>query len=99
MQHLRHTIVIVATSLIAAAGCASTRSDQAPVSADQSSPSSGKPLTQGGPRAVGGPEVFESKDFIVAPARSGDTPETLRARVQAVEHRILPEVVRELTAA
>jgi peptidoglycan/xylan/chitin deacetylase (PgdA/CDA1 family)/nucleoid-associated protein YgaU len=80
LQHLRHTIVIVATSLIAAAGCASTRSDQAPVSADQSSPSSGKPLTQGGPRAVGGPEVFESKDFIVAPARSGDTPETLAAR-------------------
>jgi peptidoglycan/xylan/chitin deacetylase (PgdA/CDA1 family) len=80
LQHLRHTIVIVAASLIAAAGCASTRSDQAPVSADQSSPSSGKPLTQGGPRAAGTLEVFESKDFIVAPARSGDTPETLAAR-------------------
>jgi len=66
--------------LIAASGCASTRSDQAPVSADQSSPSSGKPLTQGGPRAAGTLEVFESKDFIVAPARSGDTPETLAAR-------------------
>ena len=26
----------------------------------------------------------------------GDTPETLRARVQAVEHRLLPRVVREL---
>ena len=26
----------------------------------------------------------------------GDTPESLRARVQAVEHRLLPEVVREL---
>ena len=80
LQHLRHTIVIVAASVIAAAGCASTRSDQVPVSADQSSPSSGKPLTQGGPRAAGPLEVFESKDFIVAPARSGDTPETLAAR-------------------
>ena len=28
----------------------------------------------------------------------GDTPESLRARVQAVEHRLLPEVVRELIA-
>jgi phosphoribosylglycinamide formyltransferase 1 len=28
-----------------------------------------------------------------------DTPDTLRARVQAVEHRLLPEVVRELLAA
>jgi phosphoribosylglycinamide formyltransferase 1 len=28
----------------------------------------------------------------------GDTPETLRARVQAVEHRLLPAVVRELCA-
>jgi phosphoribosylglycinamide formyltransferase-1 len=28
----------------------------------------------------------------------GDTPVTLRARVQAVEHRLLPEVVRELIA-
>ena len=30
--------------------------------------------------------------------RQGDTPATLRARVQAVEHRLLPEVVRELIA-
>lgn len=32
------------------------------------------------------------------PVRADDTPETLRARVQAVEHRLLPEVVRELCA-
>ena len=32
------------------------------------------------------------------PVLSGDTPDTLRARVQAVEHRLLPEVVRRLTA-
>ena len=32
------------------------------------------------------------------PVLAGDTPESLRARVQAVEHRLLPEVVRELCA-
>ena len=33
------------------------------------------------------------------PVEPGDTPDTLRARVQRVEHRILPEVVKELIAA
>ena len=80
LQHLRVTIVIVAASLIASAGCASTRRDPAPVSTDPSATSSGKPLTPSGPKAAGTLEVFESKDFIVAPARSGDTPETLAAR-------------------
>jgi folate-dependent phosphoribosylglycinamide formyltransferase PurN len=32
------------------------------------------------------------------PVRPDDTAETLRKRVQAVEHRLLPEVVRELCA-
>ena len=32
------------------------------------------------------------------PVHDGDTVETLRARVQAVEHRLLPKVVRELCA-
>ena len=32
------------------------------------------------------------------PVEPDDTPETLRARVQAVEHRLLPAVVRELCA-
>jgi phosphoribosylglycinamide formyltransferase-1 len=32
------------------------------------------------------------------PVYAGDTVETLRARVQAVEHRLLPRVVRELCA-
>ena len=32
------------------------------------------------------------------PVRAGDTVDSLRARVQAVEHRLLPEVVRELCA-
>jgi len=33
------------------------------------------------------------------PVEAGDTAETLRARVQAVEHRLLPDVVKELVAA
>ena len=33
------------------------------------------------------------------PVDAGDTPDVLRARVQAVEHRLLPEVVKELIAA
>jgi phosphoribosylglycinamide formyltransferase-1 len=32
------------------------------------------------------------------PVLPGDTPETLHARIRAVEHRLLPEVVRELIA-
>src|SRR4029450_11438603 len=32
------------------------------------------------------------------PVLPGDTADTLRARVQQVEHRLLPEVVRELCA-
>jgi len=33
------------------------------------------------------------------PVLPGDTPETLRARVQAAEHELLPRIVRELIAA
>ena len=33
------------------------------------------------------------------PGFPGDTTDTLRARVQAVEHRLLPDVVRELIAS
>lgn len=33
------------------------------------------------------------------PVEPADTPDSLRARVQAVEHRLLPEVVRELIAS
>jgi len=36
---------------------------------------------------------------VRVPVEADDTPETLRARVQAVEHRLLPDVVRELLAA
>ena len=41
-------------------------------------------------------QVLRQEAVAVLP---GDTPETLHARIQAVEHRLLPEVVRELTAA
>jgi phosphoribosylglycinamide formyltransferase-1 len=40
--------------------------------------------------------VIRQETVAVLP---GDTPETLHARIQAVEHRLLPEVVRELTTA
>jgi phosphoribosylglycinamide formyltransferase-1 len=36
---------------------------------------------------------------VPVPVEADDTPATLRARIQAVEHRLLPDVVRELTAA
>ena len=36
---------------------------------------------------------------VRVPVEAGDTAETLRARVQAVEHRLLPDVVKELVAA
>ena len=35
---------------------------------------------------------------VPVPVEPGDTPETLRARVQSVEHRLLPDVVRELVS-
>jgi phosphoribosylglycinamide formyltransferase 1 len=44
-------------------------------------------------------EGVDSGPVIAAesvPVLAWDTPETLRARVQAVEHRLLPRVVREL---
>ncbi len=40
--------------------------------------------------------VIEAETVLVLP---GDTAATLRARVQAVEHRLLPKVVRELVEA
>ena len=77
-QPARLTFVLIAASLLAAAACASHRTDQPAVTGE---PSSGKPSTPSGPRAAGKDrEVFESKDFIVAAAKSGDTPETLAAR-------------------
>jgi peptidoglycan/xylan/chitin deacetylase (PgdA/CDA1 family) len=80
LQFSRIAFVIMAAALLAAAGCASTRTDQPAASGEPSGAASGKPSSPGGPKAAGALEVFESKDFIVAPARSGDTSETLAAR-------------------
>ena len=47
-------------------------------------------------------EGVDTGEVIVAepvPVLEGDTVETLRARVQAVEHRLLPETVRALIAS
>ena len=41
-------------------------------------------------------KVLRQEAVAVLP---GDTPETLHARIQAAEHRLLPQVVRELSAA
>ena len=41
-------------------------------------------------------EVLRQEAVAVLP---GDTPETLHARIRSVEHRLLPEVVRELIAS
>jgi phosphoribosylglycinamide formyltransferase 1 len=35
---------------------------------------------------------------VKVPVRAGDTPESLHARIQEAEHRLLPEVVRDLAA-
>ena len=40
--------------------------------------------------------VLRQESVVVLP---GDTPETLHARIRSVEHRLLPEVVRELQTA
>jgi phosphoribosylglycinamide formyltransferase-1 len=37
-----------------------------------------------------GPTIFQE----AVPVEAGDTPETLRERIHAVEHRLLPEAVR-----
>jgi phosphoribosylglycinamide formyltransferase-1 len=47
-------------------------------------------------------EGVDSGPVIAAervPVLQGDTPDTLRPRVQAVEHRLLPRVVRDLIAS
>jgi phosphoribosylglycinamide formyltransferase-1 len=44
-------------------------------------------------------EVVDGGDIIrqaKVPVQAGDTVESLHARIQAAEHRLLPEVVRDL---
>ncbi len=75
MSAAGRTALAVALVLTAAA-CSTTRQAQTPEPAG--------PSTAPGAQAPGRPgkdvEVFESKDFVVTMARSGDTPATLAAR-------------------
>jgi phosphoribosylglycinamide formyltransferase-1 len=41
-----------------------------------------------------GPVIVQERVVV----QEGDTVDTLRARIQAVEHKLLPQVVRELCA-
>src|SRR5262249_34259467 len=56
-------------------------------------------VTRPGPRVHYVDEGVDTGPVMVAepvPVRDDDTVETLRARVQEVEHRLLPEAVKEL---
>ena len=68
-------IALIVALVFTFAACASSRQAQAPQPTEPA-PRSGAPAT-----AKPGPgDAFESRDFIVAMARAGDTPETLAAR-------------------
>jgi len=68
---------VLAVALLLAAACSTTRSGQAPQPAERGEPS---PPAARQPSPSRDPEVFESKDFVVTMAKSGDTPETLASR-------------------
>ena len=78
MSAARRSVLVMALMLTISA-CSTTR--PAPQPADRGEPStpSGRQPGTSGTGARDG-EVFESRDFIVAMAKSGDTPETLAAR-------------------
>jgi peptidoglycan/xylan/chitin deacetylase (PgdA/CDA1 family)/nucleoid-associated protein YgaU len=60
--------------LLAAAACASSRREQKPETAAEPSTSTTGPAAKPGAK---GPDVFESRDFVVATAKAGDTSESL----------------------
>src|SRR5882724_3421872 len=68
---------VLAVALLLAAACSTTRSGPAPQPAERGEPS---PPAARQPSPSRDPEVFESKDFVVTMAKSGDTPETLASR-------------------
>ena len=74
MSAARGTALVVALALVVAA-CATTREAQAPQPAQPSTPGA-----QGPSKPGARDEVFESPEFVVTVAKSGDTPETLAAR-------------------
>jgi peptidoglycan/xylan/chitin deacetylase (PgdA/CDA1 family)/nucleoid-associated protein YgaU len=74
MSAARGAALAIALAL-AIAACATTRQAQAPQPAEPTPPGA-----QGPARPGARDEVFESREFIVTAAKSGDTPETLAAR-------------------
>ena len=79
MSAARLWILVIALMLIVAA-CSTTRPSQAPQPADRGEPSPPAARQPSSPSKVKDGDVFESRDFVVTMAKSGDTPETLAAR-------------------
>ena len=71
--------VLVVTLMLTISACSTTRPGPQPADRGEPSTPSGRQPGTSGTGARDG-EVFESRDFIVAMAKSGDTPETLAAR-------------------
>jgi len=71
--------VLVAGLVLAAAACSTTRQGQAPQPAERAEPTPRQPAP---PSRAGAkqPDAFESHDFVVTVAKSGDTPEALASR-------------------
>ncbi len=79
MSAARLSILVMALMLIVSA-CSTTRPSQAPHPADRGEPSPPAARQPSSPSRVKDGDVFESRDFVVTMAKSGDTPETLAAR-------------------
>src|SRR5205807_3093906 len=79
MSAARLSILVMALMLVVSA-CSTTRPGQAPQPADRGAPSPRAARPPSGPSMVKDGDVFESRDFVVTLAKSGDTPETLAAR-------------------
>ena len=75
MSATRLSVLVVALMLITA--CSTTRPAPAPQPADRGEPSP-PAVRPSGPVKVA--DTFESRDFVVTMAKSGDTPETLAGR-------------------
>jgi len=78
MSAARLSILVMALMLIVSA-CSTTRPSQAPHPADRGEPSPPAARQPSSPSRVKDGDVFESRDFVVTMAKSGDTPETLAA--------------------
>src|SRR5947209_13804809 len=76
MSATRLSVLVMALMLIITA-CSTTRPAPAPQPADRGEPSPPAVRPSGPAKAA---DTFESRDFVVTLAKSGDTPETLAAR-------------------